>query len=132
MRSRIPKKPLTHNRRSTGRVRWRHRIFIRSLPCAVCDHPGPCEAAHVRAGTNSGGMGLKPEDRFLVPLCHEHHVEQHAKGEKSFWASRNIDPLNLAARLWAVTGDMAAGIRAIMRTRQAIALHKAENDARYF
>jgi hypothetical protein len=66
-------------------------------------------------------MGYKPSDRYAVPLCAEHHAEQH-RGELSFWAALGIDPLNVALRLWTVSGDLAAGERTVLRARQGIAL----------
>jgi hypothetical protein len=74
----------------------------------------------VRCGTD-GGIGYKPSDRYAVPLCAEHHAEQH-RGELSFWAALGIDPLNVALRLWTVSGDLAAGERVVFRARQGIAL----------
>lgn len=72
----IPKPP---SRKNTKRLR-----YIRSLPCLICNRPPPSEAAHVRMGL-AGGMGLKPPDMWTVPLCHDHHAEQHRIGEPPFW-----------------------------------------------
>lgn len=64
--------------------------WLREQACLV---PGcgasPCEAAHVRRGTD-GGMGRKPSDRWSVPLCTQHHRQQHAMGEASFEARHGI------------------------------------------
>jgi hypothetical protein len=38
-------------------------------------------AAHARRASNSG-IGQKPSDKWLVPLCATHHAEQHQKGEQ--------------------------------------------------
>ena len=80
------------------------------------------QAAHVRIGTD-GGAGMKPSDRYTVPLCVVCHARQH-KGELSFWAELRIDPLNVAFRLWTISGDQEAGERIVFRARQAIGLHK--------
>jgi hypothetical protein len=56
-----------------------------------------------------------------VPLCTACHVEQH-RGELSFWAALQIDPLNMALRLWTISGDIPAGERVVFRARQRIAL----------
>ena len=38
-------------------------------------------------------MGLKPDDRRTVPLCHKCHMELHAYGdEEIFWAIMGIEP----------------------------------------
>lgn len=58
--------------------------FIHSLPCCVCRARPPSQAAHIRTGTG-GGMGLKPHDKWTVPLCDTCHKIQHNIGEKSFW-----------------------------------------------
>lgn len=78
-------------------------------------------------------MGLKPSDRFLVPLCRPPgeegcHGEQHRIGEPEFWARLGIDPLDLALRLWTVTGNVEQGVRAVLRARQAIALHQGTSS----
>lgn len=44
----------------------------------------PIEAAHVRFGSGAG-MGQKPCDFFAVPLCRDHHAQQHTVGEGTFW-----------------------------------------------
>ena len=48
--------------------RVQHLAFIRQLPCVACGKAAPSEAAHVRTGTDSG-VGMKPGDRYAVPLC---------------------------------------------------------------
>lgn len=99
-----------------------HLAFIRKLSCLACgassDH-APVEAAHVRIGGDDagrGGMGLKPADSRVVPLCAFCHQRQHTIGERRFWDGRNIDPHDYAARLYGVTGNMKAATR-IMFTR---------------
>ena len=69
---------------------------------------------------------MKPEDRYAVPLCAEHHAKQHRIGELSFWAALGIDPLNVALRLWTISGDVPAGERIVFRARQHIHLMKRE------
>ncbi len=56
---------------------------LRELKCVIC-RKSPCDPAHVRYGSG-GGMGLKPGDDCALPLCHEHHMEQHRIGEIIFW-----------------------------------------------
>lgn len=68
--------------------RWRsqaHCTFVRGYQCAVPGCVGlPIEAAHVRFGSGAG-MGQKPSDWRVTPLCSEHHRQQHTAGEPSFW-----------------------------------------------
>ena len=49
-------------------------------------------------------MGRKVSDRFAVPICRLHHRELHRRGnEHAWWQKKGIDPLPIAARLWART-----------------------------
>lgn len=101
----------------------KHRQFIASLPCISCGRPGPNQCAHVRLGWYRGGG--RPGDDRTVPLCAERlgtmgcHAEQHKakkpddywydSAELYWWTTHDIDPLAIAARLWAVSGDEEAG-----------------------
>jgi hypothetical protein len=62
---------------------------IQRMPCAICDAL-PSEAAHVR----SRGAGGTWED--LVPLCRDHHREQHQVGIQTFQRVHGIDLVELA------------------------------------
>jgi hypothetical protein len=49
-------------------------------------------------------MGRKVSDRFTVPICRLHHRELHRRGnEHAWWQKQGIDPLVVAACLWAKT-----------------------------
>jgi hypothetical protein len=49
-------------------------------------------------------MGRKVSDRFAVPICRLHHRELHRRGnEQVWWQDQGIDPLVVAATLWAKT-----------------------------
>ena len=104
-----------------GRVQ--HLAFVRQLPCVACGKAAPSEAAHVRTGTD-GGAGMKPGDRYAVPLCTACHAKQHRIGELSFWCALRIDPVNVASWLWTVSADVKAGERTVFRARQQIDLAK--------
>jgi len=101
-----------------------HLAFIRQLPCVACGKAAPSEAAHVRTGTD-GGVGVKPGDRYALPLCTACHAKQHRIGELTFWSALRIDPLNVALRLWTISADLKAGERTVFRARQHIDLAKA-------
>jgi hypothetical protein len=103
----------------------RHQAFIRALPCVSCGKPAPSECAQVRM---HAGLGIPASDRYLVPLCGPATVWQDCchsrklyRGAACFWSELGIDPLDLAAQLWRVSGDVTAGLRAVMRARQAAA-----------
>jgi len=55
-------------RKPDTRLRVRHLDFVRQLPCVACGKTAPSEPVHVRTGTD-GGVGMKPGDRYAVPLC---------------------------------------------------------------
>jgi hypothetical protein len=79
-----------------------HLKFVAQLACLVCGRM-PSHAHHVRYAQNRA-LGLKVSDEFTVPLCSVHHDEIHRTGdERSWWARREIDPLKVAAELWATT-----------------------------
>lgn len=92
----------------------RHLDFIRSLPCVCCGDNTTTEAAHIRMsciamGKWYTGKSEKPSDCWTVPLCGKHHREQHAMNEKLFWDGMKIDPVTVAAFLYASSGDFEAG-----------------------
>ena len=62
-----------------------------------CD--GRIEAHHVRKGAD-GGMGLKPSDATVVPLCTWAHSLVHSVGVDSFEKRYGVDLSATAAELW--------------------------------
>lgn len=96
-----------------------HLAFVRTLPCVVCGNPHETEAAHVRyadprAAKKITGMGTKPDDAFVIPLCSDEHREQHEVGEKLFWKQHApIDPVFVALALHRVSGDYEAGMQIV-------------------
>lgn len=95
-----------------------HKAFVRSLPCAARNEhcAGPIEAAHVRMGSD-GGMGMKPGDDNIVPLCRGHHETQHRQGEYPFWLDHPCKgrPHPLASGLWLSSGDTRTCTKAVNR-----------------
>lgn len=76
----------------------KHLDFIRSLPCCVPGCRNPSEPHHLRTAANSG-VGLKPDDRQTVSLCHFHHMRLHTIGTKSFEAETGLDLMEIARGL---------------------------------
>lgn len=118
----------TRGKADRGRERDNaHLAFVRRLPCvATYAETGQlafgCQAAHVRMVREGkpGGMGVKPSDKWTVPLTAEQHDKQTNRGgERGFWACLGIDPIDLAARLYAVTGDDAAATAIIRSVRRS-------------
>lgn len=116
---------------SKGRKRPRviagdHLSFIRKLPSVISGSRVHIEAAHIRLGSLShgkpaSGLGEKPSDLWAVPLTAEEHrlgpAAQHHRGEHLWWAEQNIDPLVIAALLWAATGDIDRGTAICLHAR---------------
>jgi hypothetical protein len=78
-----------------------HIGWIKQQPCCICGDNTSVEPAHLRVGSinddkRETGMGEKPSDKWVLPLCGQHHRMQHRMNEMEFWASHNIDPFALA------------------------------------
>lgn len=76
--------------------------WIRQQPCCLCGR-GNVQAAHLRSsslddGKPHTGMQQKSDDKWTLPLCWEHHHEQHTMNEREFWASYHVDPFKLALK----------------------------------
>jgi hypothetical protein len=67
---------------------------------------------------------MKPSDRYSVPLCSSCRALQHQSGELTFWSTLRIDSLNVAFRLWTVSGDIKTAERIAFRARQRIDVMK--------
>src|SRR5437016_3362084 len=77
--------------------------WLRQQGCACgCGFTAPSDAAHIRAGSirygkDYTGMQQKPDDRWAVPLRHDHHMAQHQYGDEvGWWAAHGLDPFKLA------------------------------------
>lgn len=99
-----------------------HLAFIRKLPSVVSGVYG-CEACHIRSGSalhrkkHTGGQ-QKPDDCWTLPLSPDEHKSQHSENELEWWRKHGIDPFDLAARLYEVTGNTEAAIRIIENARR--------------
>ncbi len=99
----------------------KHLAFIRRLPSVISGVYG-CEACHIRAGSavhrkkHTGGQ-QKPDDAWTLPLTADEHRAQHAMDELAFWRLHEIDPFELAAKLYAVSGDEVAAQAIIRKVR---------------
>lgn len=83
----------------------KHLDRIRQLPCLICLNNIMTEAAHIRmadpriAKPLTGG-GTKPDDKYTVPLCGDHHREQHKTSERAFWDKYKLDPILISLALY--------------------------------
>lgn len=78
--------------------------LVRQLSCCVCGVSAPSECHHVKAAGGSG-MGMKVDDKWTVPMCHDCHINgverKGSRNEIGWFQRRGIDPLTLASALWA-------------------------------
>ena len=84
---------------------------ISRLPCILTLRPG-VQVAHIRYPApfkRPVGMGEKPDDRWVVPLCPTLHVmasgAQHNHNERAWWKWVGVDPIKVARELWAYRDD---------------------------
>jgi hypothetical protein len=91
-----------------------HLRFVAAQPCLVCGRT-PSDPHHIKFAEQRA-MGRKVSDRFTVPICRLHHHELHRRGnEPAWWQKHGIDPLVIAASLWAKTHTApATGLAAEM------------------
>jgi hypothetical protein len=90
--------------------------LIRQCACLHCGMLPAGEAAHVRFASGAfhkaSGMGMKPADRWALPVCGEHHRlardAQHNRNEREFWDALGISPLLVCNKLYAQRGDLVA------------------------
>jgi hypothetical protein len=77
-----------------------HLRYVAAQPCLVCGRT-PSDPHHIKFAEQRT-MGRKVSDRFTVPICRLHHRELHRRGnERAWWQKQGIDPLLIAASLWA-------------------------------
>ena len=85
--------------RAPQRLWPRHRRWVRSHHCCVPHCPAlAVDFAHLRS-VRRDGLAQRPHDRFGVPLCRHHHLEQHDCGVDTFEDRHGVD-------LWAIARDL--------------------------
>src|SRR5437016_3439139 len=79
-----------------------HLAFVAAQPCLVCRR-SPCDAHHLKFA-QPRSLGRKVSDEFTVPLCRDHHLDLHRRGnETAWWANLQIVPTEAAKDLWQTT-----------------------------
>ena len=77
----------------------KHRRFVASFNCIICKSPN-VQCAHIRSIPNYGNVGMSVRnDAFCLPLCIEHHTEQHKIGEFKFYSKYYINPVYISEQL---------------------------------
>jgi hypothetical protein len=108
-----------------------HLRFVTSQPCLVCGRT-PSDAHHIKFAEQRA-IGRKVSDRFAVPICRLHHRELHRRGnERAWWGNQGIDPLPIAATLWARTHTVAPDDAAIVGDRDPSAEINTKSDGGHF
>jgi ERF superfamily/Protein of unknown function (DUF968) len=108
-----------------------HLRFVTSQPCLVCGRT-PSDAHHIKFAEQRA-MARKVSDRFTVPICRLHHRELHRRGnERGWWENHGIDPLAVAATLWARTHAVAPAEAEIGGDRDRSAGTNAQLNGRHF
>jgi hypothetical protein len=110
LKDRARKKPSAQERREGNSKD--HLELVRQLPSCVSGVAGPCDPHHLRssAALAERGVGMRATDRWAVPLLRVEHDELHrisSRLEEAWFRERGIDDvIELAAALWANTGDL--------------------------
>jgi hypothetical protein len=95
---------MTVRQREPRQENAQYLAHVRTLGCLICG--AKAEPAHIRMGCieaskNPTGGGEKSSDKWALPVCREHHDEQHDAGsEILFWRKYKLDPFAIAMRLW--------------------------------
>jgi hypothetical protein len=84
----------------------RQQILREEIGCLVRGCRGtPIHLHHVRTAANSG-VGKKPSDRWLAPLCYEHHSIGHLIGWLTFEQTYRLDLVDEAKKLARIDREM--------------------------
>lgn len=86
-----------------------HRLWVKSLACAVSGCMAPPEGHHVRYGFYT--LARRPGDNRLTPLCRIHHQELDDKGARSFEKKYSLDLKLVADTLWTMSPGNPANVR---------------------
>lgn len=102
-----------------------HLHFIRQLPCCICLDNTATEACHIRFADARiakpiTGIGIKPDDKYVVPMCGRHHREQHAGDERAFWHDHGLDPVLLSLELFSISGNVEQAESIIRKVRHLL------------
>lgn len=90
----------------------RHLECVRQLPCCITLQMPAGECHHLKSGpaAKERGMGQKATDKWVVPMGHKAHIYGiellGSRNEEAWFAKHGIDPYELAAALWAASGDI--------------------------
>jgi hypothetical protein len=110
LKERARKKPSAQERREGNSKD--HLELVRQLPSCVSGVAGPCDPHHLKSGpaATERSVGRRATDRWAVPLTRAEHDELErisSRLEEAWFRERGVsDVVELAAALWANTGDL--------------------------
>lgn len=99
-----------------------HLAAIRQCQCLNCGADQGSDPAHLRAskpGKPNPGVGQKPDDKWVNPLCRRCHNEQHRGNELAFWKKAGIDPFKTAVELYHLSLNVEAMRDYVSKIRSA-------------
>lgn len=73
------------NKKAPTAAERRHIVAVKSLPCSVCDAPGPSDCHEIKQGQWYTSVAL-------CPSCHTGRMGIH--GQKRMWAIKKMDELD--------------------------------------
>lgn len=76
----------TKNAKAITKAESAHLAAVKSLPCSVCDAPGPSDAHHIKQGSHYTCVALCKD-------CHQGSL-MGWHGQKRAWAIRKMDELD--------------------------------------
>ena len=74
------------NKKAPTAAERRHIVAVKSLPCSVCDAPGPSDCHEIKQGQWFTSVAL-------CPSCHTCSV-MGIHGQKRMWAIKKMDELD--------------------------------------
>lgn len=77
------------NKKAPTAAERRHIVAVKSLPCSVCDAPGPSDCHEIKQGQWFTSVAL-------CPSCHTGSV-MGIHGQKRMWAIKKMDELDALA-----------------------------------
>ena len=79
----------TKNARALTKDERVHLARVKSLPCSVCDAPGPSDAHHIKQGQHLTAVALCKD-------CHQGSL-MGIHGQRRAWAIRKMDEIDALA-----------------------------------
>ncbi|ADJ22984.1 hypothetical protein Hden_1171 [Hyphomicrobium denitrificans ATCC 51888] len=116
-----------------------HKAAICKLPCLIpgCTVVG-VEPHHLKHGpaARERSVGRKATDRWLLPLCHNHHINgveidgRTARTEPKWFRDQGIaEPIEIAAALWSASPNASAMARIILTHKGLLRQNRGEDQS---